>query len=163
MATRRLSPPKMLSKAEAEFLRGSKQAKPQQLRYLRHCVRKKIRALRENDLPAIMANGWARDLFKDAIEANSGYAIESNSAGKTYPSETQDLSGPGRIRTGDLRRVRAQVTGSWCHLLPNGPRTDCRKYRQRRARSKVFWALPLGPRPACRLEGGRPPSASRGP
>ena len=95
----------MLSKAEAEFLRGSKQAKPQQLRYLRHCVKRKITALRENDLPAIMANDWAKDLFRDAIEANSGYAIESNSAARTHPSGTQDLSGPGRIRTGDLRRV----------------------------------------------------------
>ena len=46
----------MLSRAETEFLRGEKQAKPQQLRYLRHCVRRKIRALKENDLPAIMAN-----------------------------------------------------------------------------------------------------------
>jgi hypothetical protein len=97
----------MLSRAEAEFLRGSKQAKPQQLRYLRHCVKKKITALKENDLPAIMANEWARTMFRDAIETNNGGAIESNSAPEILPSETQDLSGPGRIRTGDLRRVRA--------------------------------------------------------
>ena len=107
MSTQKPSHYGMLSRAEAEFLRGQKQAKPQQLRYLRHCVKRKIRALREDDLPAIMSNGWARDLFRDAIEANSGGAIESNSATKTHPSEAQDLSGPGRIRTGDLRRVRA--------------------------------------------------------
>jgi len=97
----------MLSRAETEFLRGEKQAKPQQLRYLKHCVRRKIKALRENDLPAIMANEWAKDLFRDAIEANSG-AIESNSALETHPTETHELGEPGRIRTGDLRRVRAQ-------------------------------------------------------
>jgi len=100
----------MLSEAETEFLRGEKQAKPQQLRYLRHCVKKKIKALRENDLPAIMANEWASVLFRDIIEANSG-AIETNSALETLTPETQRMSGPGRIRTGDLRRVRAQVTG----------------------------------------------------
>jgi len=99
----------MLSKAETEFLRGQKQAKPQQLRYLRHCVKKKITVLRENDLPAIMANDWARGLFRGAIEANSGGAIESNSALETNHSETHGFGGPGRIRTGDLRRVRAQV------------------------------------------------------
>ena len=100
----------MLSRAETEFLRGEKQAKPQQLRYLKHCVRKKIRALKENDLPAIMANEWARAMFRDAIESNSG-AIESKSAVETPPSGTHGFGGPGRIRTGDLRRVRAQVTG----------------------------------------------------
>ena len=97
----------MLSTAETDFLRGEKRAKPNQLRYLKHCVKKKIRALKENDLPAIMANDWARAMFRDAIEANSG-AIESNSASGTHPPETQGMSGPGRIRTGDLRRVRAQ-------------------------------------------------------
>ena len=76
----------MLSRAETEFLRGEKQAKPNQLRYLRHCVRRKIRAVRENDLPAIMANEWAKDLFRDAIEANS--------AAKTLPSETRNWMGP---------------------------------------------------------------------
>ena len=108
----------MLSKAETDFLRGEKQAKPQQLRYLRHCVRKKIRALRENDLPAIMANEWASALFRDAIEANSGHAIESNSALGMPPSETHDSGGPGRIRTGDLRRVRA---ASYRARLPAHP------------------------------------------
>ena len=58
-------------------------------------------------MPAIMANEWASAMFRSAIEANNGHAIESNSASETHPSETQDLSGPGRIRTGDLRRVRA--------------------------------------------------------
>jgi len=58
-----------------------------------------------------MANDWARTMFRDAIETNDGGAIETDSAAKTHPPETQDLSGPGRIRTGDLRRVRAQVTG----------------------------------------------------
>jgi len=97
----------MLSRAETEFLRGQKQAKPQQLRYLKHCVKKKMRALKENDLPAIMANGWARDLFRDAIEANSG-AIESDGAMETHPSETHGFGGSSWIRAGDLRRVRAQ-------------------------------------------------------
>jgi len=97
----------MLSRAEADFLRGEKQAKPQQLRYLKHCVKKKIRALRENDLPAIMANEWAKDLFRDAIGANSG-AIETNSAVETNHSETHGFGGPGQFRTDDLRRVRAQ-------------------------------------------------------
>ena len=69
----------MLSKAETEFLRGQKQAKPQQLRYLRHCVKKKITVLRENDLPAIMANDWARGLFRGAIGNNSTTAIGFNS------------------------------------------------------------------------------------
>jgi len=81
------------------------------LRYLKHRVRRKIKARRENDLPAIMANEWAKDLFRDAIEANSG-AIESNSALETHPTETHELGEPGRIRTGDLRRVRAQVKRS---------------------------------------------------
>ncbi len=103
----RVRPSKMLSRAETDFLRGEKQAKPNQLRYLRHCVRKKIGALGENDLPAIMASEWASAMFRSAIEANNGDAIESNSVAETPPSETQDLSGPGRIRTGDLRRVRA--------------------------------------------------------
>jgi len=97
----------LLSRAETEFLRGEKQAEPQQLRYLKHCVRRKIRALKENDLPVIMANDWANALFRDAIEANSG-AIETNSAVKAPTSETQRFGGPGRVRTGDLRRVRAQ-------------------------------------------------------
>jgi hypothetical protein len=56
MAFRESNPSKMLSRAETEFLRGVKQARPQQLRYLRHCVRKKVRVLRENDSPAIMAS-----------------------------------------------------------------------------------------------------------
>jgi hypothetical protein len=33
----------MLSRAETDFLRGEKRAKPNQLRYLRHCVRRKIK------------------------------------------------------------------------------------------------------------------------
>jgi hypothetical protein len=37
----------MLSTAETDFLRGEKQAEPNQLRYLRHCVRRKIKALGE--------------------------------------------------------------------------------------------------------------------
>jgi hypothetical protein len=72
----RLKPCGMLSRAETEFLRGEKQAKPQQLRYLKHCVRKKIRAFEENDLPAIMANELASAMFRSAIEANNGCAIE---------------------------------------------------------------------------------------
>ena len=108
----------MLSRAETDFLRSEKQAKPNQLRYLRHCVKKKIIALGENDLPAIMANEWARALFRNAIEANNGCAIESNSASETHHTETQDLSGPGRIRTGDLRRVRA---ASYRARLPAHP------------------------------------------
>ncbi len=108
----------MLSRAETDFLRGEKQAKPNQLRYLKHCVRKKIRALGENDLPAIMSNEWSSAMFRSAIEANGGYAIESNSALETPSSETQDLSGPGRIRTGDLRRVRA---ASYRARLPAHP------------------------------------------
>ena len=88
----------MLSRAETDFLRGEKQAKPNQLRYLRHCVKRKITALGEHDLPAIMTNDWASAMFRSAIEANNGAAIESNSASEAHPSETQDLSGPGRAR-----------------------------------------------------------------
>jgi len=69
----------MLSRAEAEFLRGEKQAKPQQLRYLRHCVRRKISVFRENDLPAILGNDWARPLFQAAIGNNSTSAMDFNS------------------------------------------------------------------------------------
>ena len=94
MTSRDLGHYGMLSRAETDFLKGEKQAKPNQLRYLRHCVKRKIRALRENDLPAIMANDWARAMFRNAIEANNGGAIESNSALRTPLSETQDLSGP---------------------------------------------------------------------
>jgi hypothetical protein len=36
MASRKLDPSKMLSRAGMDFLRGEKQAKPQQLRYLKH-------------------------------------------------------------------------------------------------------------------------------
>ena len=97
----------MLSRAETDFLRGEKQAKPNQLRYLKHCVRRKIRALRENDLPAIIANEWARDMFQAVIGNNNGCAIESSSASETLPLELKKSSGSGRIRTGDLRRVRA--------------------------------------------------------
>jgi hypothetical protein len=95
MATRKVRPPKMLSKAETEFLRSEKQAKPQQLRYLKHCVRRKIRALKENDLPAIMANEWASPLFQATIGNNSGGAIDFNSASgqaprtEIYPPENQ--------------------------------------------------------------------------
>jgi len=70
----------MLSRAEADFLRGEKQAKPQQLRYLKHCVKKKIRAFEENDLPAILGNDWARVMFQAAIGNNSTSAIGFNSA-----------------------------------------------------------------------------------
>jgi len=37
----------MLSRVETDFLRGRKQAKPQHLRYLKHCIRRKIRAFSE--------------------------------------------------------------------------------------------------------------------
>jgi len=93
MASRQSSPSKMLSRAETDFLRGEKQAKPNQLSYLRHCVKRKIKALGENDLPAIMVNDWASAMFRDAIEANNGHAIESNSASEAHLSGTQDLVG----------------------------------------------------------------------
>ena len=98
MTSRDLGHYGMLSRAETDFLRGEKQAKPNQLRYLRHCVRRKIRALGDHDLPAIMANEWASAIFRSAIEGNNGHAIESNSAVETPLSETQDLSGPGRMQ-----------------------------------------------------------------
>ena len=113
----------MLSRAETEFLRGEKQAKPQQLRYLKHCVRRKIRALKENDLPAIMANEWAEALFRDAIENNSGGAIEINSASdlaprtEIYPSKTNDLRARGQVR------IKASASGA-----------DNRGFESRRAR-----------------------------
>jgi len=69
----------MLSRAETDFLRGQKQAKPQQLRYLKHCVRRKISLFKENDLPAILGNDWARAMFQTAIGNNSTSAIDFNS------------------------------------------------------------------------------------
>jgi len=69
----------MLSRAETDFLKGEKQAKPQQLRYLRHCVRRKISLFKENDLPVILGNDWARLLFQAAIGNNSTSAIDFNS------------------------------------------------------------------------------------
>ena len=102
----------MPSRAETDFLRGQKQAKPQQLRYLKHCVRRKIEALRENDLPAIMANEWARPLFQTAIENNSGGAVDFNSApgeaqeAESYPSKTNDLRARGQVR------IKASASGA---------------------------------------------------
>jgi hypothetical protein len=61
-------------------------------------VKRKIKILGDHDLPAIMANEWASAMFRSAIEANNGCAIESNSAPATHLSETQDLSGPGRMQ-----------------------------------------------------------------
>jgi hypothetical protein len=113
----------MLSRAETDFLRGEKQAKPQQLRYLKHCVKKKITALRENDLPAIMANEWAKDLFRDAIGTNGGGAIDFNSASgeaqeaEFYPSRTNDLRARGQVR------IKASASGA-----------DNRGFESRRAR-----------------------------
>ena len=113
----------MLSRVEAEFLRGEKQAKPQQLRYLKHCVRRKIKTLRENDLPAIMANEWARPLFQTAIGNNSGGAIDLNSASglasrtEIYPSRTNDLRARGQVR------IKASASGA-----------DNRGFESRRAR-----------------------------
>ena len=113
----------MLSRVEAEFLRGEKQAKPQQLRYLKHCVRRKIKTLRENDLPAIMANEWARPLFQTAIGNNSGGAIDLNSASglasrtEIYPSRTNDLRARGQVR------IKASASGA-----------DNRGFKSRRAR-----------------------------
>jgi hypothetical protein len=92
MAFRDLGHYGMLSRAETDFLRGETQAKPNQLRYLRHCVKRKIRALRENDSPAIMASEWASALFRSAIEANNGCITESNSAVETPSSETGSVS-----------------------------------------------------------------------
>ena len=113
----------MLSRAEAEFLRGSKQAKPQQLRYLRHCVKRKITVFRENDLPAIMANDWARPLFQAAIGNNSGSVTDFNSASgpaprtEIYPSRTNDLRARGQVR------IKASASGA-----------DKRGFESRRAR-----------------------------
>ena len=106
-----------------DFLRGEKQGKPQQLRYLKHCVRKKITTLRENDLPAIMANKWARPLFQTAIGNNSGGAIDLNSASgqapeaEIYPSKTNDLRARGQVR------IKASASGA-----------DNRGFESRRAR-----------------------------
>lgn len=106
-----------------DFLRGEKQGKPQQLRYLKHCVRKKITTLRENDLPAIMANKWARPLFQTAIGNNSGGAIDLNSASgqapeaEIYPSRTNDLRARGQVR------IKASASGA-----------DNRGFESRRAR-----------------------------
>jgi hypothetical protein len=112
MTSRQPSPSKMLSRAETEFLRGEKKVKPQQLRYLKHCVRRRIRTLKENDLPAIMANEWAKELFRDAIGNNSGGAIDFNSASsrtpetEIYPSRTNDLRARGQVR------IKASASGA---------------------------------------------------
>jgi hypothetical protein len=102
----------MLSRAETDFLRGEKQAKPQQLRYLKHCVKMKIRALKENDLPTITANEWARTMFRDAIGSNSGGAIDFNSdssqapEAEIYPSRTNVLRARGQVR------IKASASGA---------------------------------------------------
>jgi hypothetical protein len=112
MASQDLIHSGMLSRAETEFLRGEKQAKPQQLRYLKHCVRRKIIALRESDLPAIMTNEWARPLFQTAIGNNSGGAIDFNSASgqasrtEFYPSRTNNLRARGQVR------IKASASGA---------------------------------------------------
>ena len=113
----------MLSRAEAEFLRGSKQAKPQQLRYLKHCVKRKIRAFEESDLPAILGNDWARPMFQAAIGNNSTSAIDFNSVpGRAqeamfYPSRTDALRARGQVR------IKASASGA-----------DKRGFESRRAR-----------------------------
>jgi hypothetical protein len=123
MAIRDLSHYGMLSRAETEFLRGEKQAKPQQLRYLKHCVRRKIRAFSENDLPALLSSEWARPLFQTAIGNDSGGVIDFNSASdlasrtEIYPSRTNDLRARGQVR------IKASASGA-----------DNRGFESRRAR-----------------------------
>ena len=123
MAFRDLGHYGMLSKAEAEFLRGEKQAKPQQLRYLRHCVKRKIGVFSETDLPAILGNDWARSLFQAAIGNNSGGAIDLNDAPglvpktEIYPPKTDDPRARGQVR------IKASASGA-----------DKRGFESRRAR-----------------------------
>jgi hypothetical protein len=72
----------------------------------------KIRALQENDLPAIMANEWERPLFQIAIGNNSGGAIDFNSASgqapeaEIYPSKTNGLRARGQVR------IKASASGA---------------------------------------------------
>ena len=111
MATWNPSYREMLSRAETEFLRGVKQAKPQQLRYLKHCVRRKIRAFSEVDLPTILSSEWARPLFQTAIGNNSGGAVDFNSASglasraEIYPSKIDVLRARGQVR------IKASASG----------------------------------------------------
>ena len=92
----------MLSRAETEFLRGEKQAKPNQRRYLRHCVKKKIEAFGRNDLPAIMANEWAKGLFQSVIGNNNGCVMESNNALDIWAPNVGVSAGSG-LRSRDLQ------------------------------------------------------------
>ena len=113
----------MLRRAEAEFLRGSKQAKPQQLRYLKQGVRRKISLFKENDLSAILGNDWARVMFQAAIGNNSSSAIDFNSAPSQAQETTFYLSRTDELRARGQVRIKASASGA-----------DKRGFESRRAR-----------------------------
>ena len=106
----------MLSKAETEFLEGSKQVSKNYARYLRHTIAKKLSSF-EHTIPTLIRNpatqSWLNRIcntvrdYPNTISENPN-ATNNLSVNALCAEGSQRVTGgPGRLRSCDLRCVRA--------------------------------------------------------
>ena len=57
----------MLSNRELDYLLDKPMSRNQQ-KYIRYCIRRKLKAFETRDLPALLANAWSAGLFKQVLQ-----------------------------------------------------------------------------------------------
>ena len=92
----------MLSKAEVDYLTNARLMKPGQQKYIRYCIRRKLKAFETRDLPALLANAWSAGLFKQVLQVMNcnNQVMDGNNLSK--PVSENRVEKPGLCGARDL-------------------------------------------------------------
>ncbi len=85
----------MLSNAEIDYLTSARLMKPGQQKYIRFCIRRKLKVFETRDLPALLNNPWSATLFKQVLQA-----MDNNNQVMSCNNLSQPASGNNAEKTG---------------------------------------------------------------